>query len=396
MNNERLASRIDSFRPALEPAIVSSDLGLLGALSGTWEGEGFNLIARPNFHDKANLYLQLNTTREHLKIEPIGSPIPNRGLGQDDITLNGLGYLQKIQDAATGGALHFEPGLWVTQPSTSYPNETAPPHQQIVFRSGSIPHGNSLLAQGVAAPFSGPPVIKSGTTEYAFAIFPSFNSTPFPTTPPAPPPVTLNAAGSSEKLTAAAAGVPPFQEYDLTVPASLANPRSPFGTSDPALPDPLNGIPLQQVINDPILLLQEVIKKQIAHGHSFEGTVINIATQKTIRFFNSANSAPTGAFTDVAVTDGAGGIENILFLEGGEPSGPQGPNAQTALVYATFWIEKVSHPHRATFFQLQYAQTVILNFPIFTLLNPTPPAPPKLVNIGWPHVSVATLRKSFG
>jgi hypothetical protein len=36
--------------------------------------------------------------------------------------------------------------------------------------------------------------------------------------------------------------------------------------------------------------------------------------------------------------------------------------------------------------QLQYAQMVILNFPILTA-----PA----VVLGWPHISVATLRKAF-
>ena len=78
----------------------------------------------------------------------------------------------------------------------------------------------------------------------------------------------------------------------------------------------------------------------------------------------------------------------ILFLEGGEPVGAKGPNADTALVYATFWIEKVMHEHHRPFMQLQYAQMVILDFPIFTLL-------PKVVNLGWPHISVATLRKTF-
>jgi hypothetical protein len=55
----------------------------------------------------------------------------------------------------------------------------------------------------------------------------------------------------------------------------------------------------------------------------------------------------------VPVTDGAGGIENILFLEGGEPAGPQGPNAFTSLVYATFWIETVTPPDRDRFLQLE-------------------------------------------
>jgi hypothetical protein len=31
---------------------------------------------------------------------------------------------------------------------------------------------------------------------------------------------------------------------------------------------------------------------------------------------------------------------------------------------------------------------VILDFPIFTLL-------PRVINLGWPHISVATLRKTF-
>jgi hypothetical protein len=38
---------------------------------------------------------------------------------------------------------------------------------------------------------------------------------------------------------------------------------------------------------------------------------------------------------------------------------------------------------------------VVLNFPIFAALHPAPPAPPRLVNLGWPHISVATLKKSF-
>jgi hypothetical protein len=46
----------------------------------------------------------------------------------------------------------------------------------------------------------------------------------------------------------------------------------------------------------------------------------------------------------VNVTNGAGGIENIIFLEGGDPVGAKGPNADTALVYATFWIGESDAP----------------------------------------------------
>ena len=143
---------------------------------------------------------------------------------------------------------------------------------------------------------------------------------------------------------------------------------------------------MQDVVNDPILILQAIIQKQVEEGHSFEGVALNIATQSPITFLTQKND-PGGPSTAVPVTDGAGGIENILFLEGGDPTGTKGPNAFTSLVYATFWIEKVTPPGRDHFMQLQYAQMTILNFGI---LN-APGAP----ILGWPHISVATLRKSF-
>jgi hypothetical protein len=44
---------------------------------------------------------------------------------------------------------------------------------------------------------------------------------------------------------------------------------------------------------------------------------------------------------------------------------------------SVFWIETVEDPGRPPFHQLQYTQTVLLNFN----------------GLSWPHVSVATLRK---
>jgi hypothetical protein len=121
--------------------------------------------------------------------------------------------------------------------------------------------------------------------------------------------------------------------------------------------------------------------------------VLNIATQAELRFFDGVNEAilegkPEPPSTTVHVPFGSGGIENIPFLEGGEPPGADGPNALTATVYATFWIEKVSHPTHPDFTQLQYAQMTVLDFGILAAL-------PKLVPISWPHISVATLRRSF-
>jgi hypothetical protein len=66
-----------------------------------------------------------------------------------------------------------------------------------------------------------------------------------------------------------------------------------------------------------------------------------------------------------------GGAENIPFLR---------TNASVGHVSATFWIETVQLPAPHSdrhFLQLQYTQTVFLNF----------------LGLSWPHVTVATLRK---
>lgn len=389
--------RVPTIRISPSNEAVLADLGLLAELAGTWQGCGFNLIARPDFEGKANLYLQLNTTNEVLTVSPIGSPIPNRGFGQPDITLHGLTYMQKINDSCTGGAMHIEPGIWITQKPTSYPPETTPVDSQIIARMGSIPHGNALLAQGIAERFHGHPTLAHNGQPYAFSRFPSFNSTPFPVSP-AP---AINAAGSNEKDTAAnvpppAGPVPPFTQYDITIPEGINNPRTPYNTSPVDCqwtPDSrIDGVPIQTVINDPITLLQAHIERQVKHGHTFEGVVLNVATQATVQFLTVPNQ-PGSPAVPANMVNGAGGIENIPFLDGGEPTGAVGPNANTATVYATFWIEKVKHHHRPAFMQLQYAQMVVLNFGIFAAPPPPPGTAPLI--LGWPHISVATLTKSF-
>lgn len=64
----------------------------------------------------------------------------------------------------------------------------------------------------------------------------------------------------------------------------------------------------------------------------------------------------------------AGGIQNIPFVVG---------NANATSMTAVFWIEKVAHPELGEFVQLQYTQTILLNF----------------LGIDWPHINVATLVK---
>ncbi|MEU4666781.1 hypothetical protein AB0F91_02150 [Amycolatopsis sp. NPDC023774] len=63
-------------------------------------------------------------------------------------------YTQQIADAATGGALHFETGMWLDVPAT-----TAPAAPETVTRLATIPHGDALLAQGEPLTVQGGPRI---------------------------------------------------------------------------------------------------------------------------------------------------------------------------------------------------------------------------------------------
>ena len=327
-----------------DDAQILAQLGLLAGLAGSWQGQGFNLIARPDHDGGGPLFLELNITAEQLDLKPIGSPIPNRGLVQQDIELFGLTYLQQISDATTSGALHIEPGIWVTQPALTDPVQNPPPTGQIVARMGNIPHGNSILVQGSAIPV---PTLTGGTFN-----IPPVNTAPFKVGDPMPVPGTQG-------------GFPPYNLSDQTPAATDF--RTPFGDiPEHPLPPNINGVAMQDVVNDPTRLLQQAIKGQNIQSM----VVINIATQASL------TSLPThagGPSVNTVVIDGGGGVENLAFLI---------PNAQTATVFATFWIETIAD-ETETFLQLQYVQTVLLNFPILGTTT----------DLSWPHVSVATLRQ---
>jgi len=378
---------IPSVRISPDNAVVLANLGLLAELAGTWHGGGFNLVARPDSQDQTATFLELNLTSETLSFTPISSSIPNRGFGkQPDIALYGLTYLQQISDATTGGALHIEPGIWVNQPPTIDPVDDPPPAGQLVARMANIPHGNSLLAQGVAVPFSGPPVTDPGAQPIsggnpAFSSFPSFNSTPILLNPVTGPVGNANnpifAAGNSEVQSKPHGG---FSEYTLSNPASTTNTRTPLGNLPPVLPPSIT----QQLVNDPIILLQQTIEQQIAEGYQFEGVALNISTASSIEFNTQPVVFPTPPSPPVPVNlpQFGGAIANLGFLV---------PNAETTLVYATFWLEKLTHPDgRPVIMQLQYAQMTMLNFPVPGSFIPLPN------NLAWPHITVSTLQRTFG
>jgi hypothetical protein len=142
--------------PVAAPAAAADPLGPLAGLAGNWTGRGFNVIWRPHPLKPSgqDRFLELNVTSEQLDFGPALRDIPNRGLLMPNISLAGLNYLQQIADANINKNQHFEPGLWITVPHTSDPQEP-----RTVARLASIPHGTTILLQGTASTAPGGPAI---------------------------------------------------------------------------------------------------------------------------------------------------------------------------------------------------------------------------------------------
>ncbi|HET9872483.1 MAG TPA: heme-binding protein [Propionibacteriaceae bacterium] len=210
-----------SYRSVATHSTTADLLGPLADLAGGfWQGTGFSLIARPDF-DPANpdgFFLQLNLLHEVLEFQTIGSPVPNRGSGQPDLALYGVTYLHRVVDAATGGALHIEPGTWLTIPATTDPDASAS-----IARLYSVPHGNSVCAVGFAQ-YEVPDGLPT---------IPPANTVPFPVGGSAPP------AGTSN----------PYAAYDLSV-------DTPFRTS------PLPVTVTQAMVDDPNTMLRDALSGQ--------------------------------------------------------------------------------------------------------------------------------------
>jgi hypothetical protein len=313
-----LLDKIAPVDPLIRPefrAAPGNPLGPLADLPGKWVGKGFNQIWRP-FHGTSDRFLELNLTEETIEFSENIGVIPNRGFLQTDIELAGIYYLQQVKDALAGVAIHVEPGFWATVPLTTNPPEPS----ATVARMASIPHGTTVNAQGTTTTVNGGPAIDPVSIR------------PFPIGS-APPPNT-------------AVAFPPFNEADLSVATTFR------------LPNPIPASITQAMVNNPNSVLKAAIVGQTI-------------TQTTVLFISTKAPAtpPPPALPNVG-----GGTDNVAFLQGG----PAGPNADAAQMTAIFWIEKVAAgPHGPAFLQLQYTQTVLLNFN----------------GLSWPHVSVATLRK---
>ena len=355
------------------PSTPPPPLGPLAAFKGDWVGNGFNTIFRPDSTASPTLLpnpvpppppprdniLELNLTSESLSFSPSLGSVPNRGTAQQsDIFLNGVPYLQTVKDITIHGesvGIHVEPGIWIHIPKTTVPDQG-----ETIARMASIPHGTTIEAQGVFGSKNGPPIIDP------------VNITPF-----------LTGSNPPTRITFAS--------------QTAANPNT------PRIPQDLSsfiaaGTITQSLLDDPNSLLRAHISKQ-----TITNTVAIVISTGPPPPPPPAPPVPIG-----------GGADNIAFLLGQATA--TAPNAQTLQMTAIFWIETVEEtilvpPLNAgqffavkakqsipgqrvptfsgiapfdvdvpreltvTFTQIQYTQTVLLNF----------------AGLTWPHVSVNTL-----
>jgi len=151
---------------------------------------------------------------------------------------------------------------------------------------------------------------------------------------------------------------PTFAPASIT-PFTIAPPHSPINFPETnlgiatAFRTPQADIPnvTQAMVNNPNIVLANAIA-----GHD----IVSTTTLKV-------------STTDLNPPSSGGGTSNIAFLQGAVG----GPNALSAQIDAIFWIESVKEANGSIRLQLQYSQTVLLNFN----------------GLSWPHVSVATLLK---
>jgi hypothetical protein len=355
--------RFDEVSSLAEPKAAPTpapSLGPLAAFSGVFRGKGFNTIFRPDIGTPTQLpvpatddnLLELNLTEETLSFSPSLGAVPNRGEVQPDINLNGVPYLQVINDVTIAGqstGIHFEPGLWMAVPATSDPAEGA-----TFMRMASIPHGTTVLAQGKAVTASGKPT------------FPVVPITPFGIGSPA------NSGSPFPSQTAAAAGTVRIPQ-DLTAFIKA-------------------GTITQAMLDNPVSLLSTHLTGLTVTAN----TAITVSTKPPLPLFGggtdnmaflAGNAQATAPNAQAVVMEATFWIETVEYTIQvpvhalGQPpltiaaeGGSGGAPVPEFLVNPPVAIT-APRTIKATATQIQYAQKVFLNFNGLT----------------WPHVSVATL-----
>lgn len=135
------------------------------ALEGTWVGsQGWNIIAMPapgaKPEDEGDFRLFVHPFVETLSFVNAGAPARNRG-GELDQFIAALEYHQRVSHKENDELLHIEDGMFMNLSNIfDQQGQRQPIPQFNVARSGTIPHGDSIMLLG-PPPFvvSGPPEI---------------------------------------------------------------------------------------------------------------------------------------------------------------------------------------------------------------------------------------------
>ena len=348
-------------RLAALAAPADPDLDGIAGFIGTFRGNGLNTIFRPQDFAVTptplpnpatgpdDNILEINLTQETLSFDTALGSIPNRGMVQGDIFLNGIPYLQTIKDVSVPANpvdIHFEPGVWLSVPAT-----TVPPESATIARMASIPHGTTIEAQGASFTVAGGPHIDS------------VDITPFPIGNPG---------------------------QRINFPSQTVTDTDTF-----RLPQDLTDFIAAGTITQEILDNPNIILKKRADAQNITSTTVNvISTNPEDPLFG-------------------GGTDNIAFLLGDKDATAPNANAiqMSAIFWIEIVTEQITVPAYTanqpvivqgatsagnpvvsfsvtsptptaedttidvSYTQIQYTQTVLLNFNGLT----------------WPHVSVATL-----
>jgi hypothetical protein len=351
---------VSSLSDSAAAATPAPSLGALAAFTGTFHGKGFNTIFRPDSPNTPTALpipvsptvndniLELNLTQETLSFSPSLGAVPNRGMVQADAILNGVPYLQVINDVTTGTSvgIHFEPGLWMAVPPTADPSEGT-----TFVRMASIPHGTTIVAQGKAITTAGKPV------------FPKIDITPnFIGGGPSPFPSQTATQGGTARIPQ---DLTSFIKAGTITQAMLDNPVSLLST---------------HIADLDVISTTAITVSVIPPGPLFGGGLANIAF-----LLGDVQAASPNA--DAVAMEATFWVETVEYtlqvpvfrpghppltispvVPAGNPPVPEFTVTPPTAITAPRTI-------KATATQIQYAQKVFLNFNGLT----------------WPHVSVATL-----
>jgi hypothetical protein len=348
-------------RLAALAAPAAPDLGGIAGFVGTFSGTGLNTIFRPQDFAVTptplpnpatgpnDNILEINLTEETLSFSAALGSIPNRGMVQGDAFLNGIPYLQTINDVSVPAnpvGIHFEPGVWLSVPATTVPAEGA-----TIVRMASIPHGTTIEAQGISFTVAGGPRIDP------------VDITPFPIGNPGRP---------------------------FKFPSQTATDTGTF-----RLPQDLTGFIAAGTITQEILDNPNIILKKRADAQNITSTTVNVISTNpkdplfgggtdNIAFLLGDKNATTpnadavqmsATFWIETVTEQitvpAYTADQPVIVQGATSAG--NPVVSFSVTSQTPTVEDTTID--VSYTQIQYTQTVLLNFNRLT----------------WPHVSVATL-----